>query len=163
MKKNKSILLVTAVIILVIAFFCINFNEVEVKVNTQKSDTLNSASIDVSSNEKANYANVKRVSVHANYITFDNIDELSKVADLIVIANATQLFQDRKHMATYFDDGNVQDFYTLTNISIEKIIKGENEVQGNQLTIIEPVSYFESEKQNTIVSREGYLELARGG
>ena len=133
-------------------------------IDVRKNTSINN-SIDENTNESSNYSlNIKRVSVDANYITWDNVNDLNNAADLVVVANATKSFLDRKHVATYFDDGNVQDFYKLTDIQIERILKGKNDLLGKDktLSIIEPVGLFENEQQKTILSRENYLELEKG-
>jgi len=105
----------------------------------------------------------KTISIDANYVSYGNVDQLDQGADLIIIGTPTKSFEDREHVATYFDDGILQDFYTLTEIKIDRVIKSpEDFKQSDSLTIIEPIGYVEDEDEKTKITYEGYTELPEG-
>lgn len=69
-------------------------------------------------------------------------EELDAVADLIIIASPSKAFMDREHKVTFFDDGTIQDYYTLTEVQVEKVIKAPNDFylsKNTTIKIIEPV------------------------
>ncbi|MFM9282164.1 hypothetical protein [Paenibacillus jiagnxiensis] len=116
-----------------------------------------------STNSMENNA-IPEVSVSANYIAYETVDRLDSGAELIVVGSASQEFDDRKHMATYFEDGTIQDFYTLTDIKVDKVIKAPEESNispGDSLTIIEPISYVEDSTGIKKITTEDYSELEK--
>ncbi|MBN3526554.1 hypothetical protein [Paenibacillus apiarius] len=106
----------------------------------------------------------KTISIHANFVSFENADQLDSFADLIVIGTAVQRFEDRSPVSTHFDDGTLQDFYTLTDISIDRVLKGPGQIMQEDapLTIIEPLAYLDIENEKTKLTRENYIELHEG-
>ncbi|MFW5435783.1 hypothetical protein [Paenibacillus apiarius] len=106
----------------------------------------------------------KTISIHANFVNFENADQLDSFADLIVIGTAVQRFEDRNPVSTHFDDGTLQDFYTLTDISIDRVLKGPGQIMQEDapLTIIEPLAYLDIENEKTKLTRENYIELHEG-
>lgn len=101
------------------------------------------------------------VDIHSNFVSFDDVESLEASSDLIVIGKATKNFDEREHFETLYDDGNLQDFYTLTEIEIEKVLKAPEDfsLTQNNLTIVEPVSYININNKNTKITREHYKEL----
>lgn len=82
------------------------------------------------------------VQVDANEITFETPEELDAAADLIIIASPSDEFMDREHKVSYFDDSTIQDYYTLTEVQIDKVIKAPSDFNlsnNNTISIIEPV------------------------
>lgn len=123
-----------------------------------------SASVIKSSNAKVS-ANAKTINFDANYITFPDANALDVAADLILIGTPTQNFEEREHRTTYFDDGTVQDFYTLTDIQVEKVIKSNDSFEldsTGHLKVLEPIGYLKPETKETKVTRENYEELESG-
>ena len=85
---------------------------------------------------------ILEVQVDANEITFNTPEELDATADLIIIASPSKEFMDREHKVTFFDDGTNQDYYTLTEVQVDKVIKAPNNFhlsKNNTINIIEPV------------------------
>lgn len=85
---------------------------------------------------------ITEVQVDANEITFNTPEKLDAAADLIMIASPSKDFMDREHKVTFFDDGTIQDYYTLTEVQVEKVIKAPNNFhlsKNNTIKIIEPV------------------------
>ncbi|WP_342575740.1 hypothetical protein [Paenibacillus sp. FSL M8-0142] len=100
----------------------------------------------------------------AKYIAFDTIEELDQAADVIVIGSPIKDFEDREHMAQYFEDGMIQDFYTMTELRIEKVIKQPDGIDiGEMMELIEPLSIIEeSGNQKTKIIMDDYRELKKG-
>jgi len=110
------------------------------------------------------YMSVSNVNVQGNYMTYRTIDELDKAADLIIIGSPTVDFEDRIHEVKYFPDGVIQDYYTLTDITIEKIIKEPNDSsikQGNTIQIVEPIGLVQSIIGKQKMKIEGYDEMLK--
>lgn len=101
----------------------------------------------------------KVVNLSVNSLKLQDIDELDKYVELVVLGYATEEFLDRKHNLTAYGDGYLQDFSTNTNIKIDKVLKRSADFPEDQkeLTILEPVSLFEGEK----ITAENYIELEK--
>ena len=107
----------------------------------------------------------KIVSLDSNYIAYSNVDKLDNASEMIIIGEATKPFEDREHVIKQFDDGNIQDFYTLTDFKIHKIIKKSADaqvVEGDTLPIIEPISYTNGLEGKTIITSDGYKQIESG-
>gem|GEM_PF-6264789 len=90
------------------------------------------------------------ISLDANYIKFDNFLDLSTTADLIVTGKPLENFTERQHYVSYFpnDQNHVQDFYTLSNFKIDKIIKQppkESLKNGEVIQVGESVSIIDNQ------------------
>ncbi|QPR69175.1 hypothetical protein I6G82_06055 [Lysinibacillus macroides] len=107
-------------------------------------------------------AAIVEVHVDANEIIFETPEKLEAAADLIIIASPTKEFMDREHQVTFFDDGTIQDYYTLTEVLVEKIIKSPDDfsLADNQLmSIIEPVGIVERQAEKKKLITNHYKEL----
>ncbi|WP_342415163.1 hypothetical protein NST83_18040 [Paenibacillus sp. FSL R10-2782] len=106
--------------------------------------------------------NTPKISLEASYIDYKTVSELDSNAELIVIGTPLQEFDDRQHIVTSFDDGTIQDFYTLTNIKIDKVIKSPEGAALNveePLSIVEPISYIDDAEGKKKIAYEDYTEL----
>ncbi|MCM3782578.1 hypothetical protein M3231_06310 [Neobacillus mesonae] len=96
----------------------------------------------------------------SNSFQFENVEHMEQMADLIIMGTPTENFKDRQHIMTFYKDGSMQDFYTLTELSIDAIFKKPDDFSKDQQTIsiIEPVS-LDGETKYTDNS---YVELQKG-
>ena len=108
------------------------------------------------------YNSISDVNIESNYISYDDISKLDTESDLIIIGNTVQDFEDREHVATYFDDGTLEDFYSITNIKVHKVFKGVDEIKnGDYLNIIEPGSIIQTVEGKQRLLREDYQPLEK--
>ncbi|MFB7157313.1 hypothetical protein [Lysinibacillus sp. NPDC056232] len=107
---------------------------------------------------------IRTVDIHARYVEYDTADKLHQDADIVLVASPIDDFANREHHSTEFEDGTLQDFYTLTNLNVERIIKQPEGINiGSQMQVIEPVSIItEADKQQTKVAADGYREMKQG-
>ncbi|WP_025715954.1 hypothetical protein [Paenibacillus sp. 1-18] len=111
---------------------------------------------------KLSELNTPKISLEASYIDYKTVSELDSNAELIVIGTPLQGFDDRQHIVTSFDDGTLQDFYTLTNIKMDKVIKspeGSSLNLDEPLSIVEPISYIDDAGGKKKIAYEDYTEL----
>jgi len=101
------------------------------------------------------------VSAPASYIAFGSADTLSDAADLIVIGKPLDRFEDRQHKATYYSTGAIQDFYTITRIQVEKVIKGPDDLPKT-INVHEPVMLDQTFYGKVKIKIEDYSELQQG-
>ena len=106
---------------------------------------------------------METISLEAHYITYESAEELDK-ADLILIGTPIADFTEREHKTSYYSDGSLEDFYTLTEVKINKIIKSPKDFDlddSNNLAIIEPVGIVEINGDKKITIDE-YKEMEKG-
>lgn len=124
--------------------------------------SISMAFINSSTASKSSVSDNSKISLHASYIDYETVNALDSDAELIVIGTPLKNFDNREHVVTNFDDGAVQDFYTLTDIKVDKIIKAPESSTlktDEDLTIIEPISYIESDQGKRKITYEDYTEL----
>ncbi|MDR4999720.1 hypothetical protein [Brevibacillus parabrevis] len=106
---------------------------------------------------------VETISLEAHYITYNSAEELDK-ADLILIGTPIADFSEREHQTSYYFDGSLEDFYTNTEIQVEKIIKSPNDFEldnSDTFSVIEPVGLVEMDGAKK-VTIDGYREMKKG-
>ncbi|MBO9609665.1 MAG: hypothetical protein J7639_27160 [Paenibacillaceae bacterium] len=106
----------------------------------------------------------KEVSLDGNYIKYQTLNDLENGAQLIILAEPLKSFNDRTHKTTYYADGAIQDFYTLTDVKIHKIYKKPNELNldSKQLSIVEPVGIMKRNSGNFKLLSNHFVELNQG-
>lgn len=83
----------------------------------------------------------RKISVSANYESYLKVSDIDKDADLILKARPSEAFDKRESHINYFSSGDVREFYTLTNLKIEKVLKGDlKNFKKNTLSVIEPIA-----------------------
>lgn len=95
----------------------------------------------------------------ALYTSYSSAQELYEQADLVVIGATNQRFLERKQVR-HAAEALQSDFYTLTTIAVDKVIKGQ--LAGSNLDIGEPVTYSQSLGGISKITRPNYRELQRG-
>lgn len=69
---------------------------------------------------------------------------------------------DREHKVTFFEDGTIQDYYTLTEVQVDKVIKAPNNFhlsKNNTIKIIEPVGIVKRSTGKRKLVTNDYEEL----
>lgn len=85
--------------------------------------------------------NEKVIVAPALYLSYHSAEELFQEADLIVIGSTEQNFGDREHMTSSLAlKGSLQDFYTVTTVKVDKVIKGPIS-ENTEIRVGEPISY----------------------
>lgn len=107
---------------------------------------------------------LKRVNSEASYISFGSIKALEEISDVIVVGTPILSFEEREHKVTYYDDNMIQDFYTLTDFKVEKVIKDPDQaVQDAKIKFVEPISIVTSKDgEKMIRSIADYQEIQEG-
>lgn len=72
----------------------------------------------------------------ANHVLFDNIEEVEQYTDLIVLGKTRKDFQEGQPVVKRFPNGGIEDFYTVTEFTVEKVLKGADQLEINQLSNI---------------------------
>ncbi|AIQ31227.1 hypothetical protein P40081_25975 [Paenibacillus sp. FSL P4-0081] len=102
------------------------------------------------------------VNIETEYELFDNLSELSNNSDLVVVASPMDDFENRKHIATFYDTGDLQDYYTLNNLSIKKVLAGDSSDIGENLEVIESNAIVDFGLQKVKMVNDGYQETQKG-
>ncbi|WP_143536102.1 hypothetical protein [Saccharibacillus sp. O23] len=107
---------------------------------------------------------LKRVNMDASYIGFNTIEDLDAHADLILVGTPILPFEEREHKAAYYQDGVVQDFYTITDFKVDKVVKDSKQaVKNGMIQYFEPISVVTQETgAKVIYSIADYQEVQQG-
>lgn len=108
---------------------------------------------------------VNRVPVQANYERYITSEALINGAELVLIGTPTKDFLDRKHIMTYYESGDIQDYYTITDFKIEKIVKKPNTLEIYELEnfpVVEPVGLYKSLDRKVKLAIDNYWEMKPG-
>lgn len=81
---------------------------------------------------------------------------MDTMADIIVVGHVEKGFLDRSHKTTYFQDGSVADFYTVTALKSDRVIKGQSKISDSSLDIIEPIGLYVKDGQRTLIKYPEY-------
>ncbi|OWR30743.1 hypothetical protein CDO73_09105 [Saccharibacillus sp. O23] len=100
----------------------------------------------------------------ASYIGFNTIEDLDAHADLILVGTPILPFEEREHKAAYYQDGVVQDFYTITDFKVDKVVKDSKQaVKNGMIQYFEPISVVTQETgAKVIYSIADYQEVQQG-
>ncbi|WP_438434899.1 hypothetical protein [Gorillibacterium sp. sgz500922] len=108
------------------------------------------------------FSSVKTVSVQANYMGYTNSADLEKSAEIILVGRPLKKLEDRQKVETAYSDGTLQDFYTLTELEVEKVLKNttsENIRAGKTFVAIEPIVMDQGLTGKTKLTLEDYSEM----
>ncbi|WP_195573919.1 hypothetical protein [Paenibacillus sp. 1001270B_150601_E10] len=106
------------------------------------------------------YNSVRDVYVSSDYVGYSTGNGLFNNAELVVIGSPTKDFEDREVHLTELPKGFVADIATFTEINVEKVLKGPEEVVKN-LTVIEPIGVYQTFKGKKRIAYEGYTEMKK--
>lgn len=84
----------------------------------------------------------RTISIQATIAGYTHFAEMEAAAEIILIGTPTKEFLDREPATSHYPDGELEDFYTLTDLQIERIIKNESTLNLKQnltMQVIEPV------------------------
>ncbi|ANU17136.1 hypothetical protein [Planococcus maritimus] len=94
---------------------------------------------------------LKRISVHGDMISYEEMKDLEGMADLVVIGEPTADFINRDHIIKTGEDESIEDFYSNTEIKIHEVLLNNDQSNyhsGDLLSIIEPSSVIEEERES---------------
>lgn len=95
---------------------------------------------------------------------YNSVDDMDQKAGLIVRAIPTKEFADRDHVTTTFSDGELQDFYTFTELTITDVFKkpdGLDLQAGSELRVIETIGYDDPATKKQKITRNHYTEMEK--
>jgi hypothetical protein len=109
------------------------------------------------------YSQLPLIERQANSVIFYEVKGLSEASDLILIGTPEKPFEEREHVSTFYDDGNIMDFHTKTEIKVIKVLKNEENIQiGETIYVNEPVSIINQENELFKIRYSNYEELKEG-
>ena len=105
-----------------------------------------------------------RHNLDASYIGFGTLEDLEKHSDIIVVGTPVLPFEERKDATSHYEDGVMESFSTLTDFSVDTVLKDPNQiVQNGQIAFYEPIAFTERmDGTKAIFSIADYRELQYG-
>jgi hypothetical protein len=162
MKSNSTFIALLAVMMISNLSSCKSDN-----INTSSLAEKSLASIDTDS---ISIENNKKVPIHraqGNYKTFDSDEELSQVADLVVIGkpmadldetsflsyseseSRSKKNQGNESILVRSSTGNVMDAYSIVSFKVQKYLKGDS--KEKQIRILQSPAYIQQGNQTSYV------------
>ncbi|MFS0728394.1 hypothetical protein [Paenibacillus sp. 1P07SE] len=95
---------------------------------------------------------------------YSGADEMDEKAGLIIRAIPTKEFADRDHVTTTFSDGEIQDFYTFTELTVTDILKKPDDLDlqsGDVFRVIETIGYNDPATKEQKITRNDYAEMQK--
>jgi len=68
---------------------------------------------------------IQELIVYGDHLLYANANELEKNADLIIIGHTQKDFKEFPGTINYNENGRYSDYYTVTDLKITKVIKGQ--------------------------------------
>ncbi|RJG23081.1 hypothetical protein [Paenibacillus thiaminolyticus] len=100
------------------------------------------------------------VRVDSTYIESTSTEDLINRAELIVIGTPVNNFEERKHVVSYYNTMTIQDFYTITDMEVEQVLKGQ--WNNKNISVIEPVSILQGFDGRRKLVSDDYVEMKKG-
>ncbi|MGG4092010.1 hypothetical protein [Paenibacillus lautus] len=107
------------------------------------------------------YNSVRDVRTHPDYKGYSTGEALFSDAQLIVIGRPIKDFGDREMTIRTLENDIPVDFYTLTEIEVEKVLKGSEEDASN-LKVIEPIALKQTLSGKEKLAIGDYTEMKSG-
>lgn len=110
------------------------------------------------------YNSVSEINMEANFMIYKTVDDLDNASELIITGSPLEDFTHREHIVKYDSEGGITDYYTLTNIKIEKIFKKPinlNIEVGQIIQIIEPIGFIQQITGKIKMKLDGYDEMVK--
>lgn len=107
------------------------------------------------------YNSVRHIRIQADYKGDSTGPALFSNAELVVIGSPMKDFEDREMTIRTHENGIPVDFYTLTEIEVEKVLKGPEEDATN-LKVIEPIALKQTLSGKEKLTMAGYTEMKSG-
>lgn len=107
------------------------------------------------------YNSVRDIRIQADYKGYSTGPALFSGAELVVIGSPVKDFEDREMVIRAAENGVILDFYTLTEIEVERVLKGPEEDASN-LKVIEPILLRQTLSGKEKLNMAGYTEMKNG-
>lgn len=107
------------------------------------------------------YNQVKPLKLECSYIGYNTSDDLIKNSDLILVVS-TDIPVTKRDFEFRYIDGGISDFYTLTQVTIKKIIKQPSDFKytvGNKIKILEPFAIEQTPSGKLLLTDAEYAPL----
>ncbi|AYB37683.1 hypothetical protein [Brevibacillus laterosporus] len=104
----------------------------------------------------------KMVKVEAKVVGYKNVEALEREADYIVVGHLEKDFSEYEPTFNYSSVGRVGEFYTKTDVIIDKILKGETDTKI--IPVLQDAAYIDSptKHQDDLLTIEGYTPMEKG-
>ena len=66
----------------------------------------------------------KEIRIQSNLVLYNSLQDINDFADLVIVGSTRKDFSEFKPTVTYNLDGRIEDFYTVTDVKVDKVYKG---------------------------------------
>jgi hypothetical protein len=97
--------------------------------------------------------------IEGNHAIYDGVEDLEAYADIIVVGQSKTDFIEDQHVVEKSQEGFIRDYYTITNFTINKNIKGDYD--SRIIKILQPASVLDEGDEKVIIASDGYSLIQR--
>ncbi|QDX94379.1 hypothetical protein EEL30_20075 [Brevibacillus laterosporus] len=104
----------------------------------------------------------KVVKVEAKVVGYKNVEALENEAEYIVVGHLEKDFSEYEPTFNYSSVGRIGEFYTKTDVIIDKTLKGETDTKV--IPVLQDAAYIDSpsKHQDDLLTIEGYEPMEKG-
>ncbi|QOT00353.1 hypothetical protein JNUCC42_06420 [Brevibacterium sp. JNUCC-42] len=104
----------------------------------------------------------KIVKVEAKVVGYKNVEALENEAEYIVVGHLEKDFSEYEPTFNYSSVGRIGEFYTKTDVIIDKTLKGETDTKV--IPVLQDAAYVDSpsKHQDDLLTIEGYAPMEKG-
>lgn len=117
-------------------------------------------SLNVATSKSETSKSIPIQKVYGNHMLFDSIEEVEQHADLIVVGKITKDLEENQPVVTRNSGGGIEDFYTVTDFEVKKVLKGST--ANNNIQVLQPAVIMNEVGTQTLLIREDYSLLKKG-
>jgi len=99
---------------------------------------------------------ITQVTMLGSYMSYSNADDLEKNADLIIVGTPLKEFSKCTPTITYNEFGRYDNFYTISDIKVSKVLKGQ--YQNDTIPVLQNAAI--DKKENIMLVDEGVAAQA---
>lgn len=102
---------------------------------------------------------IQVIEIEANTYQFKNVEDLEEKADLIVLGEVNQDFEEYEPTIYKNDFGRLEQFYTIVDFTVKKVFKGET---LDSVPVIENAAMVTDFGQKQLFVHDGYTTMEEG-
>ncbi|WPS85390.1 hypothetical protein SMD22_01820 (plasmid) [Brevibacillus halotolerans] len=104
----------------------------------------------------------KTVNVEAKVVGYKDVEALEKEAEYIVVGHLEKDFSEFEPTFKYSPVGRIGEFYTKTDVIIDKVLKGE--AGTKTISVLQDAAYIDSptKHKDDLMTIEGYTPMEKG-
>jgi hypothetical protein len=103
---------------------------------------------------------ITQLTIQGKHVYYNNVDDLEAKADLIIVGASVKEFSEYTPTITYNESGRYENFYTITDVKVSKVLKGQ--YQNNTIPVLQNAAIDKKEKIMLVDDGYSVMEKNKG-